>query len=107
MTDHPLKVSAPEEVAAKIVEDGLDGWYYDADGGWLRRKSTTDRAASDPDAGQCGRYGQGVLIARALESLRATTARIRRPHGRGGRSDLSQTIGPGPIELAFVARRFA
>ena len=42
MSEHPLKVHTPAEVEARIVADGLDGWYYDADGGWLRRKYTTD-----------------------------------------------------------------
>jgi 4a-hydroxytetrahydrobiopterin dehydratase len=42
MPDQPLKVYTPAEVEARIVADGLDGWYHDADGGWLRRKYTTD-----------------------------------------------------------------
>ena len=36
------KVYTPEDVEAKITALGLDGWYYDADGGWLRRKYNTD-----------------------------------------------------------------
>ena len=42
MTDQPLAVYSPEEVEAKIAELGLEGWYHDADGGWLRRKYSTD-----------------------------------------------------------------
>ena len=42
MSDQPLQVYTPADVEARIVADGLDGWYYDADGGWLRRKYTTD-----------------------------------------------------------------
>ncbi len=39
-TEEKLKPYSDEEVEAKIVEDGLDGWYLD--GGWLRRKYSTD-----------------------------------------------------------------
>ena len=39
-TEEKLQPYSDEEVEAKIVEDGLDGWYLD--GGWLRRKYNTD-----------------------------------------------------------------
>ena len=39
-TEEKLKPYSDEEVEAKIVEDGLDGWYLE--GGWLRRKYSTD-----------------------------------------------------------------
>ena len=39
-TEEKLKPYSDEEVEAKIVEDGLDGWYLD--GSWLRRKYSTD-----------------------------------------------------------------
>jgi len=39
-TEEKPKPYTDEEVEAKIVEDGLDGWYLD--GGWLRRKYSTD-----------------------------------------------------------------
>jgi len=42
MTDQEPKVYSPEEVEARIAESGLEGWYFDADGGWLRRKYATD-----------------------------------------------------------------
>jgi 4a-hydroxytetrahydrobiopterin dehydratase len=42
MTDETPQVYTPEEVAAKIAESGLEGWYLDPDGGWLRRKYATD-----------------------------------------------------------------
>ena len=42
MNDEKPKVYTPEEVEARIAESGLEGWYFDADGGWLRRKYTTD-----------------------------------------------------------------
>ena len=42
MSGQSLKVYTPAEVEGQIVADGLDGWYYDAEGGWLRRKYTTE-----------------------------------------------------------------
>jgi 4a-hydroxytetrahydrobiopterin dehydratase len=39
-TEEKPKPYSDEEVEAKIVEHGLDGWYLD--GGWLRRKYSTD-----------------------------------------------------------------
>ena len=42
MTDEKPKVYTPEEVEARVAESGLEGWYFDADGGWLRRKYATD-----------------------------------------------------------------
>jgi 4a-hydroxytetrahydrobiopterin dehydratase len=42
MTDETPRVYTPEEVAAKIAETGLEAWYFDPDGGWLRRKYATD-----------------------------------------------------------------
>ena len=40
VTNDKLKPYSDEEVEAKIVEHGLDGWYLE--GGWLRRKYSTD-----------------------------------------------------------------
>ena len=42
MTDQPPEVYTPEEVEAKIAASGLAGWYFDADGGWLRHRYATD-----------------------------------------------------------------
>ena len=42
MADPKPEVYTPEAVEAKIAESGLEGWYYDPDGGWLRRKYATD-----------------------------------------------------------------
>ena len=42
MTDDPPKVYTPEEVEARIAASGPEGWYFDAEGGWLRRKYATD-----------------------------------------------------------------
>ena len=42
MTAHPLEVYTPEEVEARIAASGPEGWYFDPDGGWLRRKYATD-----------------------------------------------------------------
>ena len=42
MADAKSEVYTPEEVRAKIAATGLEGWYYDPDGGWLRRKYATD-----------------------------------------------------------------
>src|SRR3982750_465986 len=39
-TQEKLKPYSDEEVEAKILEHGLEGWYLD--GGWLRRKYSTD-----------------------------------------------------------------
>jgi 4a-hydroxytetrahydrobiopterin dehydratase len=39
MSENP-RVYSDEEVAARIKEDGLDGWYLED--GWLRRKISTD-----------------------------------------------------------------
>src|SRR3954453_14396644 len=39
-TEEKLQPYSEEEVEAKIAELGLDGWYLD--GGWLRRKYSTD-----------------------------------------------------------------
>src|SRR3712207_6302029 len=39
-TREKLKPYSDEEVEAKIVEHGLDGWYLED--GWLRRKYNTD-----------------------------------------------------------------
>ena len=36
------KIYEAAEVPTRIAELGLDGWYYDEDGGWLRRKYATD-----------------------------------------------------------------
>ena len=40
VTKEKLKPYSDEEVEAKIVELGLEGWYLE--GGWLRRKYSTD-----------------------------------------------------------------
>ncbi|MGA7502241.1 MAG: 4a-hydroxytetrahydrobiopterin dehydratase [Isosphaeraceae bacterium] len=37
-----MSVYTREEVEAKIVDENLEGWYFDEDGGWLRRKYSTD-----------------------------------------------------------------
>ena len=42
MTDQPPKVYTQEEVEARIAATGPEGWYFDPDGGWLRRKYATD-----------------------------------------------------------------
>src|SRR4051795_10778757 len=42
MADSKPEVYTPEAVEAKIAATGLEGWYYDRDGGWLRRKYATD-----------------------------------------------------------------
>ena len=42
MTDEKPYVYTPDEVAEKIAASGLEGWYFDPDGGWLRRKYSTD-----------------------------------------------------------------
>src|SRR5256714_15375060 len=40
MADEKPRVYGETEVAAKLAEDGLTGWYYED--GWLRRKFNTD-----------------------------------------------------------------
>ena len=40
MSETKQKTYSDEEVEAKIAELGLDGWYLE--GGWLRRKYSTD-----------------------------------------------------------------
>ena len=42
MSDEKPRVYAPEEVETRIAESGLEGWYFDPEGGWLRRKYATD-----------------------------------------------------------------
>ena len=42
MTDRTPGVYTPEEVAAKIAETGMEGWYLDGERGWLRREYATD-----------------------------------------------------------------
>ena len=42
MADPKTEVYTQADVEAKIAESGLEGWYYDPDGGWLRRKYATD-----------------------------------------------------------------
>jgi len=37
-----MSVYTREEVEAKIADENLEGWYFDEDGGWLRRKYSTD-----------------------------------------------------------------
>ena len=37
-----MGVYTREEVEAKIAGENLEGWYFDEDGGWLRRKYNTD-----------------------------------------------------------------
>jgi 4a-hydroxytetrahydrobiopterin dehydratase len=40
MSQEKLRVYAEDEIALKIAEHGLTGWYLED--GWLRRKFTTD-----------------------------------------------------------------
>src|SRR6266487_3132140 len=40
MADEKPRVYGETEVAAKLAEDGLTGWYYED--GWIRRKFNTD-----------------------------------------------------------------
>src|SRR5438046_2341813 len=40
MADEKLRVYGEAEVAAKLAEHGLTGWYYED--GWIRRKFNTD-----------------------------------------------------------------
>ena len=42
MTDEKPHVYTPDGVTEKIAASGLEGWYFDPDGGWLRRKYATD-----------------------------------------------------------------
>ena len=37
-----MSVYTREQVEAKIANESLEGWYFDEDGGWLRRKYSTD-----------------------------------------------------------------
>ena len=37
-----MSVYTREEVEAKIADENLEGWYFDENGGWLRRKYSTD-----------------------------------------------------------------
>jgi len=37
-----MSVYTREEVEAKIADENLEGWYFEEDGGWLRRKYSTD-----------------------------------------------------------------
>src|SRR6476619_120140 len=40
MSEPKLQVYSDDEIAARIKQDGLDGWYLEE--GWLRRKYSTD-----------------------------------------------------------------
>jgi 4a-hydroxytetrahydrobiopterin dehydratase len=37
-----MSVYSRQEIEARIADEKMEGWYFDEDGGWLRRRFNTD-----------------------------------------------------------------